>query len=312
MPARLRIEVIDSGTGASSSVSAGGSVIRIGRDPENECVVGASAVSGRHAVLRERDGLWCLEDCGSRTGTYARREGRWDRVTGSVALDLPAEIRVGRKHVLRVAEELPGAAKDAAYGSSQMESIGDLESKEAIFVLDICGSSTAASADDRMAFHLKKRTDEIVGPILTALGARFAKSTGDGWLVTFAGATAALDAARQALRKLAERNRKTRNPHIHVRIALHAGKTYVINPETKDRHGHDVDTTFRMEGVQEVSFDPLDTPLPREDRILCSRAFLERLREEPGGPEAPATRCGRAKLKGIREPVEIFALPWEA
>lgn len=44
------------------------SVVRIGRDLDNDIVLADPTISSRHAVLTRRDGAWWIEDLGSRNG----------------------------------------------------------------------------------------------------------------------------------------------------------------------------------------------------------------------------------------------------
>lgn len=46
----------------------------IGRDPQSDIVINDDRVSWQHAVLRQEDGSWVLEDSGSTNGTYLGSE----------------------------------------------------------------------------------------------------------------------------------------------------------------------------------------------------------------------------------------------
>lgn len=181
--------------------------------------------------------------------------------------------------------------------------------REAIMVFDLCESSLIASNDDRMAYHLKQRLTQIAEPVLASFKRRFFKSTGDGFLATFADAAAALDAAVALEQRLQQRNQRTRNEPIHYRVALHFGDVWALEAGGSDIHGNDVNIAFRIEGVQADAFEGTVSSLPRRDRILCSRAFLTSVpRERLQAVLSGHVQCGEARLKGITEPVIIHWL----
>lgn len=58
-------------------------VTAMGRDLDNQLVLQDATVSGRHAVIHQRDGAWWIEDLGSRNGT---------RINGRPARSLQPEL----------------------------------------------------------------------------------------------------------------------------------------------------------------------------------------------------------------------------
>lgn len=193
---------------------------------------------------------------------------------------------------------------------SEVVSISERARDETIFVLDMCGSTALAAKDERMAYHLKQRLQQIATPILQAESVRTTQSTGDGWLATFALPTQGASAAKKILAALSKRNGQSSNPPIHVRVALHAGKTYSMEGELIDMHGDALNLTFRIEGMESSRIRRPVFDVPAEDRILCSRAFMERYAAEAGSADLAATYCGAAELKGIPQPVDIFLVSW--
>jgi class 3 adenylate cyclase len=307
---RLRIEVTDTRTFASALHVVDRDVVRVGSAPDSDCRVDAPGVAAEHFRLVAGGGAWRLEDGGSPAGTFRSRSDGWERVQGAIPVDLPLQLKISAGHVIRIAPATDADAPAAtpAYDPSQVESISPNQLAECIFILDMCGSSATASANEKIAFHLKKRMREITHPILVASGAQYTETTGDGWLALFRSATAGVAAARAVLAQLRERNARTRNPPILVRVTLHFGTTYIIDPQTRNRHGSDLNLAFRVDGVQEGAFAAPARPLPRENRVLCTRALLDRHRQETGREDLPHTPCGAATLKGIDKPVEIYAL----
>jgi class 3 adenylate cyclase len=307
---RLKIDVIDTRTFSSADHVVDRDVVRVGSAADCECRVDAPDVAAEHFRLVAAGGAWRLEDGGSPAGTFRSRNDGWERVQGSVPVDLPLQLKISASLVIRIAPatDAEAPAPPPAYDPSQVESISPNQLDECIFVLDMCGSSAAASANEKIAFHLKKRMREISHPILMASGAQYTETTGDGWLAMFRSASNGVAAARAVLAQLRERNARTRNPPILVRVTLHFGRTYIIDPKTRNRHGSDLNLAFRVDGVQEGAFAAPARPLPRENRVLCTLPFLDRLRQETGRDDLPRVPCGAATLKGIDKPVDIYAL----
>jgi class 3 adenylate cyclase len=315
MPAvRLRIEVIDTRTFASAFRDVDGDILRVGSAPDCECRIDAPDVAGEHFRIVAEAAGWRLQDGGSPGGTFRSQSDGWARVQGAVPVGFPLQLKISPCLVLRIAPapapEAGGGAPESppAYDPSYVVSIQPNQLEECIFVLDMCGSSALASANEKIAFHLKRRMREITHPILVAAAAQYIETTGDGWRATFGAAARGVSVARAIRSQLGERNRSSRNPPIQVRIALHFGKTYIIDPKSRNRHGSDLNIGFRVEGVQESAFVLRAGPLPVENRILCTRALLDRYRQETGRDDLAAVPCGVASLKGIDKPVEIYAL----
>lgn len=82
-------------TGADRRIPVDGHGLTIGRDPDNELVIGDPAASRHHARLVARQGLLVLEDLESRNGTSVNGQ----RV-GSMAVGLGDEIRVGETRLV--------------------------------------------------------------------------------------------------------------------------------------------------------------------------------------------------------------------
>jgi hypothetical protein len=91
---RASVRVLEP-TGADRRILVDGRGLTIGRDPDNELVIGDPAASRHHARLVARQGLLVLEDLDSRNGTSVNGE----RV-GSMAVGLGDEIRVGETRLV--------------------------------------------------------------------------------------------------------------------------------------------------------------------------------------------------------------------
>jgi len=331
-----RINVCSEREPGRREYSFGQAAVRVGRAEDVEIQLCNADVSRVHFTLRAAGGRVRVADS-SRNGTFLRRGEHWKRLRGDAEIDLPAQLRAGDwTFEVEAAPEVANASSPPIAGASVTvnsapsmpaavaalgDECGDWEQsvmlrpedlaakREAIMVFDLCESSLIASQDDHMAYHLKQRLYQIAEPLLERFGHRFLKSTGDGFLATFADAAAALDAAIALEQRLQQRNQRTRNEAIHYRVALHFGDVWRIDTGTTDIHGNDVNIAFRIEGVQADAFTGTVSSLPRRDRILCSRDFLTAVpRERLAAVLAGHVQCGEACLKGITENVLIHWL----
>lgn len=315
------INVTNAHDGAGREFRFGQAAVRVGRDPKVEICLDNAEMSRLHFTLKRRGDVLQINDS-SRNGTFVRIDGSWKRVRGTTECPLPAELRAA-VWTFGVADAeadpppakpkpapLPVTRAEATWEQSIMLPAGYLNTvQEAILVFDLCESSTLASHDDHMAYHLKCRLTQMAEPVLVEHGRRFFKSTGDGFVATFANPAAALDAAVDLERRVQSRNLRTRNTPIHYRIALHYGDVWAIDAGGDDIHGNDVNITFRIEGVQADAFKAPHPFLPARDRILCSSDFMAAV------PESCLTiavdevvACGAAELKGIAGTVGIHWL----
>ena len=300
-----------SGTGAKYAVEE--ESFTVGRDPGQDIRVENPSVSRLHIRVEDRAPLALIEDPGSVNGTYVRINGILLRCDERTEVELPADLMLGNEVSCQIARKGAVAHKDDPLAGDQsksntasmMLSINRLAKRQAIMVLDLCNSTLLSDEDEQAAFHSKRRMDEFARKVLFEHEAGFYKNTGDGFVAAFEDAEQSLAASLDLMGLLAERNRTTENVPIHIRIALHYGTTYVIDPKTKDIHGKDVNTAFRIEGVDGDSFETQEHSPPAQDRILCSDAFYDLL--DPSRKKE-AVFCGSALLKGVRKPVGIYQI----
>ena len=79
----------------------------IGRHPDCAIAIAAPSVSGRHAKIQGKDGLFVLEDVGSRNGTFVNDQ----RIEGSVELHHDDSLRFGSTTARFLAPAAPSMAK---------------------------------------------------------------------------------------------------------------------------------------------------------------------------------------------------------
>ncbi|MBB6480996.1 adenylate/guanylate cyclase domain-containing protein [Spirochaeta isovalerica] len=297
----LRIEVKDILTNSSSFYNLSEGEILMGRDPQAQISIGNKYISSRHAtIIQEKDRLY-IRDEKSSNGSEYYSHYKWLPVGSKKReVSLPLQIKLAEAVVVTVQS-----------GESQIVSLTEVQNDSAIMVLDICGSTRQSVYDEQIAFHLKQRLNTIAKPILYSAPVLFYKNTGDGFLATFEKSTQAANCAIKILKTLQKRNSRSKNPPIQVRIGLHKGQTYVIDPATEDIHGIDINITFRIEGLKKSSLPKSGDLYEERDRIFASQAFYEDYMKHTRRKKDILMPCGPAKLKGIREKISIYKLNWQ-
>jgi class 3 adenylate cyclase len=314
----LDVEILDHKTNTTTRLTLRRELLTVGRHEDNDVVIPNEFVSRSHCRLLLRVGGSTIEDLQSANGTFTAHSGQWDRLTAPQALLLPASVRLGKEITLRLStrddtcismgDTAMVLRTDIAPSLSQVCSIKELRRDETIMVLDLCESTRLAHQNEEMAFHLKRRLEAIAKFSLSACNVNFFKNTGDGFVATFAASADALKAAQAIIGSLAERNEKSPNPPIRVRIGLHRGVTYTIDAATRDVHGSDVNIAFRIEPLQQESFLQLKYPIPERNRILCSAQFYDDIKGQDIFETVVFHYCGSAQLKGIAVTVDIYLL----
>lgn len=307
---RWNLKIKDHNSGAVSQETVDGATVHVGRDPNSDVLLRHDRISRRHLELRQVAGGGdevSVVDWSS-NGTFYRSGDDWVRVENSADLSPPFVLRIAHWTLKISAPEPIEDEAEQTWDQSVMIPAASLGHRiEAIFVFDLCGSSMIASENDHMAYHLKQRLTQIAEPILNEYGCRFFKSTGDGFLATFERCEQALMAAQKVEDHVQIRNQRTTNVPIHYRIALHYGEVWAISAGGDDVHGHDVNVTFRIEGVQAGAFEKVIELFPKENRILCSGEFRKTVNDKLS-TDTDCLLCGAATLKGINEPVDIYWL----
>jgi class 3 adenylate cyclase len=303
-----KISIIESpDTQAARSIKLECPVVTVGRSPLADLALPEDGrLSRLHAKLEMRDGLIVVTDLDSRNGTFFSEAGKWHPVKKEKCLPSPVELKFGDSTVRvefgTLSAALTGGVIDSMVINSRL--LDTVKAVESLLVLDLCGSSTLANRDgDQIAFHIKSRLFAICGQVFLKHPPDFQKNTGDGFFAVFPRPETCLAAAVDIIRAIENRNRASKNAPIHVRIGVHFGETFIIDKNTGDRHGDDLNIAFRIEGVMEESFlEKKPGRLPAHQRLVASGAFVNAL---PGGAGG-FIPLGPAKLKGIVAPVDLF------
>lgn len=189
---------------------------------------------------------------------------------------------------------------------------------EAIVIIDII---QATATSDLFGWYavgrgLVRELRQLVVEIGREYGLVCIKSTGDGFLLTYANTAAAELSALNAVRasfellgRLAERNQQVAEERrIDIRIAIHFGEVDVLE---QDREGPNISYAFRIEGVDTESLtealnpmDPRDFPL--RNYVLCSDHVSDISTRR--GSEWSFKSCGLFKHKGFSGWRELFLI----
>ncbi len=283
-------------------------IITIGRLPENDCCIPKDLkISSVHSRLKFDGENILVDDLNSTNDTYLADDRGPVKVKGRTSCSNAVVLQVGSSRLeIRYHTGLSPNAKIRIenWQETMAGSMNAPAQLEAILVLDICKSTeTANKHGDNQAFYMKTRLEEITESVFKKKVPSYIKSTGDGFFATYPTCEQALEAARLILQRLEYRNKKTEQLPINVRMALHHGKTYVIDQGTGDRHSGALNIAFKIEGVKGRDFiTPVTDRLPEINRIIATRDFYSSLKENTN----LFSGLGPYLIRGVVEPVDIF------
>ena len=167
----------------------------------------------------------------------------------------------------------------------------------AIMFTDMVGYSALAQRNEALALELLEEHRRVVRDILPKHGGREVKTAGDGFLIEFPSALAAVQAAVAIQDALHARNQVSPpERQVRIRIGIHVGDVVVSGG---DIHGDGVNIAARIE------------PLAPPGGICVSNAVFEQVRNKL---EQPIAALGPAELKNIELPVVVHRvlMPWES
>ena len=184
---------------------------------------------------------------------------------------------------------------------------------EAIFVVDLCGSTKlAVTQGDVFAMRIKNKMKACVHEISEAFQARFFENTGDGYMITFPAAIDAVRAAVKILQKIEEYNKDVpQKEKIGLRIGIHYGE--LVFDEQGGRHGASINKAFRIEGLKKEQQQNMNDGMkpeefPEKNRIFVSEEINEELK---GDPEISVRPVGIFELKGFTGLHRTYYIPWK-
>ena len=172
---------------------------------------------------------------------------------------------------------------------------------EAIVVVDLCRSTEiAARYGDSFALDLTRILTETVRPIARREKFQFMKSTGDGFLITFAKVSNSIGFALEVLKQMSKHNERVdKAARIDLSFAVNVGETRI--DAKGDRLGVATNMTFRVEGVKPEGLIPVDNGMAKDDMPVVNRILVtENVEKEISNMEGLETRLvGLFELKGI-------------
>ncbi|HEY2353599.1 MAG TPA: AAA family ATPase [Gaiellaceae bacterium] len=161
-----------------------------------------------------------------------------------------------------------------------------------ILVTDLVGSTRLASSVGPVrADELRDEHFDVLREAIRAWDGHEFRSTGDGMMVAFKSASAAVHCA-VSMQQLIERRYRRAEPKLQVRIGLGAGESTVQNGEYFGMPSIEAARFCDQAGAEGILASPAV-------RLLAAR--LEGIGFESVGP---------LELKGFPEPVDAFAVPW--
>jgi TolB-like protein/class 3 adenylate cyclase/tetratricopeptide (TPR) repeat protein len=159
----------------------------------------------------------------------------------------------------------------------------------AIMFTDMVGYSALAQRDEALALELLEEHRRLLRAVLPKYQGQEIKTTGDGFLLEFSSALAAVQGAVEIQQTLAERNQSLpAERHVRIRIGIHLGD---IVWSEGDVYGDGVNIAARIE------------PLAEPGGICITRAVWEQVQNKL---DQAMVRFGAAELKNIELPVEVF------
>ena len=159
-----------------------------------------------------------------------------------------------------------------------------------ILVADVVGFSRQMAADEEgVVTRLRALRAEVIDPRIAAAGGRLIKTMGDGFLIEFPSAVAAVRAALAIQTDMRERGAgDPEDRRLRLRMGINVGDIVI---DGDDILGDGVNIAARLE------------PLAPAGGVCISRAVYEQVR---GKVDVELTAMGAQRLKNIPEPVDTW------
>lgn len=161
----------------------------------------------------------------------------------------------------------------------------------AIMFTDMVGYSALSQRNEALALELLEEHREVLRSVFPRHQGHEIKSTGDGFLVEFASALAAVHCALEIQRLMRQRNEnRSAERRVLIRIGIHLGD---VVRRDNDVFGDGVNIAARIE------------PLAEPGGICVSRAVYEQIENKV---EHALVQLSRPALKNIQATVEVYRL----
>jgi class 3 adenylate cyclase len=166
----------------------------------------------------------------------------------------------------------------------------------AIMFTDIVGYSAAMQKNEVRTLQLLEEHRQLLRPIFLKYGGREVETIGDAFFVEFPSALQAVLCAIEMQKTLHERNASLPpERQIRIRIGLHVGDVVHVGEHV---HGDKVNVAARIQSLAEP------------EGICISEDMARQIQNQI---ELPVRKLGRAELKNIALPMDIYRIimPWE-
>lgn len=161
----------------------------------------------------------------------------------------------------------------------------------AIMFTDMVGYSTLSQRNEALALELIQEHQQVLRSVFPKHQGQEIKSTGDGFLVEFASALAAVQCAVEIQKLMRQRNEgRSAERRVLIRIGIHLGD--VVRREN-DVFGDGVNIAARIE------------PLAEPGGVCVSRAVYEQIENKI---EHSLVQLSKPSLKNIQATVEVYRL----
>ncbi|HXJ59935.1 MAG TPA: adenylate/guanylate cyclase domain-containing protein [Verrucomicrobiae bacterium] len=161
----------------------------------------------------------------------------------------------------------------------------------AIMFTDMVGYSALSQRNEALALELLEEHRGVLRGLFPKHQGTEIKTTGDGFLVEFASALAAVRCAVEIQRALAERNQaQPAERQVRIRIGIHLGD---VVRSAGDVHGDGVNIAARIE------------PLAEPGGICISNSVYDQIENKV---EHALVRLSRPELKNIQASVQVYRL----
>jgi TolB-like protein/class 3 adenylate cyclase/tetratricopeptide (TPR) repeat protein len=170
---------------------------------------------------------------------------------------------------------------------------GNTETRKlaAIMFTDMVGYSALSQRNEALALELLEEHRGVLRGLFPKHQGTEIKTTGDGFLVEFASALAAVRCAVEVQRALAERNQaQPAERQVRIRIGIHLGD---VVRSAGDVHGDGVNIAARLE------------PLAEPGGICISNSVYDQIENKV---EHALVRLSRPELKNIQASVQVYKL----
>ncbi len=171
------------------------------------------------------------------------------------------------------------------------ERVSEQRRLAAIMFTDMVGFSAAAQRDEGVALKLLEEHRNLLRPVFLEHHGHEIKTIGDGFLVEFASAVAAVKCAIEIQTALAERNLDVpEGGELRVRIGIHLGDVLV---REGDIVGDGVNIAARVE------------PLAEPGGVAVTKQVFDQVYNKI--PQ-PLRSIGKRKLKNIKDELEVYRI----